>query len=222
MYNSNGPPRGFNVTADQSSYDLVSKDIIVCSDLGTYNLDKTVYSFNLGTDNINNIYKAELVSATIKFNNFINTEVVNKTLILSIPHMNQNTFRVAGNNGNGNSGNNSTQSQIFCQVPDNNTPLTPSSLTSNNIISLFISGKMFDTVQYYNPPINKINFIDVSWYTPNANVVPVDISGSSGTINTFYFTLRIYYFQKRNNTSSFSTSVFNYAGSGTIDSIFNV
>lgn len=222
MYNSNGPPKGFNVTADQSSYDLVSKDIIVCSDLGTYNPDKTVYSFNLGTDNINNIYKAELVSATIKFNNFINTEVVNKTLILSIPHMNQNTFRVAGNNGNGNSGNNSTQSQIFCQVPDNNTPLTPASLTSNNIISLFISGKMFDTVQYYNPPINKINFIDVSWYTPNANVVPVDTSGSSGTINTFYFTLRIYYFQKRNNTSSFSTSVFNYAGSGTIDSIFNV
>ena len=220
MYNSNGPPRGFNVTADQSSYDLVSKDIIVCSDLGTYNLDKTVYSFNLGTDNINNIYKAELVSATVKFNNSINTEVVNKTLILSIPHMNQNTFRVAGNNGNGNSGNNSTQSQIFCQVPDNNTPLTPTNLISNNIISLFISGKMFDTVQYYNPPINKINFIDVSWYTPNANIVPVDTSGSSGTINTFYFTLRIYYFQKRNNTSSFSTSVFNYAGSGTIDSIF--
>ena len=220
MYNSNGPPKGFNVTADQSSYDLVSKDIIVCSDLGTYNPDKTVYSFNLGTDNINNIYKAELVSATVKFNNFINTEVVNKTLILSIPHMNQNTFRVAGNNGNGNSGNNSTQSQIFCQVPDNNTPLTPSGVTSNNIISLFISGKMFDTVQYYNPPINKINYIDISWYTPNANIVSVDTLGAPGTINTFYFTLRIYYFQKRNNTSSFSTSVFNYAGSGTIDSIY--
>ena len=29
MYNSNGPPRGFNVTQDQSSYDLVFKDIII-------------------------------------------------------------------------------------------------------------------------------------------------------------------------------------------------
>jgi hypothetical protein len=79
---------------------------------------------------------------------------------------------------------------------------------------------MFDTVQYYNPPINKINFINLSWFTPNGTPVPVDTAGASGTINTFYFTLRIYYFQKRNNTSSFSTSLFNYAGSGTIDSIF--
>lgn len=224
MYNSNGPPKGFNITSDQSSYDLVSKDIIVCSDLGSPNPDKTVYSFNLGTDNINNIYKAELVSASIKFNTSINTEVINKTLILSIPHMNQNTFYVAGNNNgsnaNGTYGNTPTQSQIFCQVPDNNTPLTPIGVLSNNIISLYISGKMFDTVQYYNPPINRINFIGVSWFTPNANVVPVDTSGASGTINTFYFTLRIYYFQKRNNTSSFSTSLLNYAASGTDDSIF--
>jgi hypothetical protein len=220
MYNSNGPPKGFNVTSDQSSYDLVSKDIIVCSSLGSPNGDKTVYSFNLGTDNINQIYKAELVSATIKFNTSINSEVQNQTLLLSIPQMNQNTFRMAGNNISGNIGNNTTQSQIFCQVPDNCTPLTPGTLTPNNIISLFIGARMFDSVQYYNPPINKVNSIDVSWFTPNANVVPVDLSGATGTINKFYFTLRIYYFQKRNNMSAFSTSVFNYAATGTLDSIY--
>lgn len=220
MYNSNGPPRGFNVTSDQSSYDLVTKDIIICSSLGTSYADKTVYSFNLGTDNINQIYKAELVSATIKFNDSINSEVENQTLLLSIPQMNQNTFRVAGNNLNGNIGNNITQSQIFCQVPDNCTPITPGTLTPNNIISLFIGARMFDSVQYYNPPINKVNFIDVSWFTPNGNPVIVDTEGSSGTINKFYFTLRIYYFQKRNSTSAFSTSVFNYAGAATLDSIF--
>jgi len=216
MYNSNGPPRGFNVTSDQSSYDLVSKDVIICSSLGTVSSDFSQVSFNLGLDNINKIYKAELVSATLKFNTAINTEVINNTILLSIPQMNQNTFRVAGNATK----NNITQSSIFCQVPDNSTPITPGGLTSNNIISLFIGARMFDSVQYYNPPMNKLNTIDVSWYTPSGNVVLVNPSGASGTIYGFYFTLRIYYFQKRNNTSDFSTSVFNYAGAGTIDTIF--
>ena len=213
MYNSNGPPKGFNVTADQSSYDLVSKDIIVCSTLGTPNANNTVYTFNLGTDNLNKIYKAELVSAAVKFNTAINTNVVNKTLLLNIPQLNQNTFYVAGN------GTNQVQSQIFCQIPDNCTPLTPGTLTANNIISLYIGARMFDTVQYYNPPINKVNHIEVSWAAPNGTVIGLD-SSTSGTINSFYFTLRVYYFQKRNNTSFFSTSVFTNTGTGTLDSIF--
>jgi hypothetical protein len=213
MYNVNGPPKGFNVTGDQSSYDLVSKDIIVCSTLGTPNANNTVYTFNLGTDNLNQIYKAELVSAAVKFNTTINTNVVNKTLLLNIPQLNQNTFYVAGN------GTNQVQSQIFCQIPDNCTPLTPGTLTTNNIISLYIGARMFDTVQYYNPPINKVNHIDVSWAAPNGTVIGLDPS-ASGTINSFYFTLRVYYFQKRNNTSFFSTSVFTDTGTGTLDSIF--
>ena len=32
MFNVNGPPRGQNVTADQSSYDIIYKDIIVKSE----------------------------------------------------------------------------------------------------------------------------------------------------------------------------------------------
>jgi hypothetical protein len=215
MYNSNGPPKGFNVTSDQASYDLVSKDVIVCSSLGTISPDKTTVSFNLGLDNINQIYKAELVSATVVFDSSINQFVKNQTLILSIPQLNQNTFRVAGNATK----NNITQSSIFCQIPDNCTPITPGGLTPNNILSLYIGARMFDTVQYYNPPINKINTIDVLWFAPNSTSVLVD-SGTSGNISSFYFTLRIYYFQKRNNTSTFSTSVFNYAGTGTLDSIF--
>ena len=78
---------------------------------------------------------------------------------------------------------------------------------------------MFDTVQYYNPPINKINHISVSWAAPNGTVIDVNPS-NSGSINTFYFTLRVYYFQKRNNTSLFSTSVLTNTGTGTLNSIF--
>ena len=214
MYNSNGPPKGFNVTSDQSSYDLVSRDIIVCSSLGTMSQDNSFLSFNLMIDNINQIYKAELVSATVVFDSSVNQFVKNKTLLLSIPQLNQNTFRVAGNR----TGTNSTQSSIFCQIPDNCTPLTPGNLTPNNIISLYIGARMFDTVQYYNPPINKINNIDVSWFAPDGTNIPVD--SVPGNISSFYFTLRIFYFQKRNNTSSFSTSVFNYAGDATSGTIF--
>jgi hypothetical protein len=250
MYNVNGPPRGFNVTSDQSSYDLVYKDIIISSTLGTPNSDLTTYSYILGTDNINQIYKAELVSATVKFNTAINPLVVNQTLILSIPQLNYNTYSIAGNVPTGNisgisnpvynqdyiggtsfaprlvnglynnQGTMLTQGQIFCQIPDNNTPLTPNPLVSNNIISLLIGAKMYDCTQYYNPPLNKINKIDINWFTINGDPILVNASGASGTINTFYFTLRIHYFEKRNNTSAFSTSIFNYAGTGTTDSIF--
>ena len=212
MYNSNGPPKGYNVTSDQSSYDLVSNDIIIDSTLGSFNSDHSVCTFNLNTDNINKIYKTELISATVAFKNKINDKVKNSTLILSIPQLNQNTFKVASKNS-------SSQSHIFCQIPDNCTPLTPGTLTTNNIISLFIGARMFDTVQYYNPPINKVNTIDISWFATNG--IPV-LAGdaSDGDITKFYFTLRMYYFQKRNNVSSFSTSVFNYGGTGTLDSVF--
>jgi len=220
MYNSNGPPKGFNVTSDQSSYDLVSKDIIVTSSIGTSSQGGNVYSFNLGTDNLNQIYKAELVTAAVKFNTAIPSSVQNQTLLVSIPQLNQNTFRVATNaSGINNGGNASVQSQIFCQIPDNYTPLALPTST-NNTISLYIGARMFDTVQYYNPPINKVNHIDVSFFDPTGAPISVNTSGSSGTIYSFYFTLRIYYFQKRNNISSFSTSVFTNGASGTIDSIF--
>ena len=215
MFNMNGPPKGYNVTTDQSNYDLITKDIIVTSNLGIPDQLKTSYRYQLRTDNINRIYKAELISATVKFNSAIPPSVINKTLLLSIPQLNGNTNVVAGNNNIGVIG------DFFTQVPDNCTPLTPTTLTSTNTISLFIGARMYDSVQYYNPPIDKINQIDVNWIDQYGTNIVVDSSGSSGSINSFYFTLRIYYFQKRNNVSSFSYSIPNFAASGTDDSIFN-
>jgi len=242
MYNSNGPPRGSNVVSDQSSYDLVYKDIIINSTLGTQN--GNTISFNLSTDSMNQVYKAELISATVKFNTAINTNVQNNCLILSIPQLNGTSTRVAGNTtssnpavnqvfnpatntyepvdvitANSGQGSNIVQGAIFCQIPDNNTPLTAASLTSNNTISLLIGAKVFETLQFYNPPINKINQIDVTWFDTQSNQIVLSNS-TSGAINKYYFTLRIHYFQKRYNTTAFSTSVYNNVGTGTMDSIF--
>jgi hypothetical protein len=219
MFNMNGPPRGSNVTNDQSSYDLVYRDIIINSSLGTNN--NSTFSYNLSTDSINQVYKVELVSASIKFNTAIPTNIQNRCIILNIPQLNGNTCRVAGNVSSSNSsqGSNVVQGAIFCQIPDNNTPLTSGSVTSNNIISLLIGSHTYDSIQFYNPPISRINTIDVSWFDTLSNQILIDPS-TSGAINTFYFTLRVHYFQKRYNTTSFSTSVFTNADTGTLDSIF--
>ncbi len=203
MENSNGPPRGANVTSDQSSYDLIYNDIIISSDLGVPSPNKTVYRYKLN-NSLNSIYKAELVSATIKFNQSITAEIINQTLILSIPQLNGNTYTIAGINKDTFK---AVQSDIFTQIPDNCTPLTLSSQVPNNIISLLIGARVYDCVQYYNPPLSKVNKIDIKWFSPQGNVIPVDSSGGSGTINKFYFTLRVYYFQKRLQISSFSTNI---------------
>lgn len=238
----NGPPRGSNVTNDQSSYDLIYRDVIISNNLGTNN--GGIFTYNLGTDSINNIYKAQLISASIKFNGAIPSSIENRCILLNIPQLNGNTCKIAGNTTNTNTatnqvynpttgqynpvsvnsqttgqGNNIVQSAIFCQIPDNNTPLTSGSVTSNNIISLLIGSHTFESIQFYNPPISKLNTINVSWFDPVANQILIDPS-TSGTINTFYFTLRIFYFQKRYSVSSFSTSVFTNADTGTLDSIF--
>ena len=75
MFNMNGPPRGSNTTSDQSSYDLIYKDFVISSMVGTVSPDFKVYSYNLPSDNINQLYKAELVSATVKFNQDVSGSV---------------------------------------------------------------------------------------------------------------------------------------------------
>ena len=213
MFNMNGPPRGANVSSDQSSYDLIYRDIILNSSLAS--LSNNVYSFNMQVDNIEKVYKAEMIAATIAFSSAIPTNIKNSCLIVNIPQLNGNTARVAGNikQGNPQQGTNSTQGSIFCQIPDNNTPLTPTSATSNNIISLIVGPHMYDSIQFYNPPISNLNRLDLSFYDTQSNQV------ASSSLTSFYFTIRFHYFQKRNSTTAFSTPVVNYM-SGMTDSAF--
>ena len=213
MFNMNGPPRGANVNSDQSSYDLIYRDIILNSNVAT--LSNNVYSFNLQTDNVNKIYSAEIITATIAFASAIPTNVRNQCVILNIPQLNGNTTRMASNvtAGNPSQGSLATAGNIFCQIPDNNTPLIIGANASTNIISLFIGYHKFEAIQYFNPPISNLNKLNVSLLDPLGNTI------ASGSITSFYFTIRLHYFQKRNSATAFSTPVVNYI-SGMTDSAF--
>jgi len=213
-FNMNGPPRGANVSNNQSSYDIIYKDIIFNSNLATVN--GNVYSFNLQTDNIDRIYSAELNAAIIVFASTIPTNIKNQCVILNIPQLNGRVTTIASNvtPGNSSQGTLSTQGSIFCQIPENNTPLLIGTNPSNNTISMFIENHKYESIQYYNPPISNLNRIDISLSDPLGNVV------ASSSITSFYFTIRFNYFQKRNSSTAFSTPTLNYY-SGITDSAFS-
>jgi hypothetical protein len=213
MFNVNGPPRGANVSSDQYSYDLIYKNVIFNSNLATIN--NNIYSFTLDTDNINKIYSTELVNATIAFDSAIPNNIINQCVILNIPQLNGTTTTMASNviAGNNSQGNLPNQGNIFCQVPDNNTPLIIGTNPSNNIISMFIQNRNFEAMTFYNPPISNINKLSISFHDPLGNIVP------SSSITSFYLTIRFNYFQKRNSTTAFSVPVVNFM-SGITDSAF--
>ena len=220
MYNANGPPRGSNVTADQSSYDLLYRDVILNSVNGTLNSNSQTVSFNMTLDNVNNIYKAELITAVVHFQTTIPTNIRYNSLIVSIKQLNGKTLVIAGNVTSANSslGNNSVQGEIFCQIPDFSSALT---LSTSDTISLYIGPHMYESIQYYNPPISKINRLDIQLYDQYTNLLNIPAtSPQSGDVLSFYFTLRIYYLQKRNTISSISVPLFTYSGTGTQDSLF--
>jgi len=241
MYNANGPPGGSNVTANQSSYDLLYRDVILNSVNGTLNTNSQTVSFNMSLDNVNNIYKAELTAATVHFQTSIPTNIRYNSLIVSIPQLNGKTLVIAGNTSGTNinqiqvpgsnppvytnvsgtinsQGNNQVQGEIFCQIPDFSSALT---LSTTDTISLYIGPHMYESIQYYNPPISKINRLDIQLYDQYTNLLNINPTiPQAGDVLTFYFTLRIYYLQKRNTISSISIPLFTYGGTGTMDSSF--
>ena len=80
---------------------------------------------------------------------------------------------------------------------------------------------MYESIQYYNPPISKINRLDIQLYDQYTNLLNIPAtSPQSGDVLSFYFTLRLFYLQKRNTISSISIPLFTYSGSGTMDSSF--
>jgi hypothetical protein len=210
MYSINGPPKGANVTSNQGAYDIVYKDIIV--NKNGLNGSKSNFIFQLG-NYFEQIYKAEMISGTIKFDGGIPVNVINSTFILSIKDLNGGIINIAQDPGTTNSG-----IGIFCQIPDNFTPLANASdLIPRNTISSFINNSPFTAMQFYNPPIGNINKFDISFYDLYGTNLLIS---ASNFIISFYLTIRIYYFQKRNATTAFSTALQTFSPSGTTDSLF--
>ena len=94
---------------------------------------------------------------------------------------------------------------VFCQIPNNTL------MSSIDVKTIQNQPCVWSGIQFYNPPLSKLLKLDINWYSEEGELI---------NILDNCFTIRIYYFQKRNNTTAFSTGIFNYAASGTIDSIF--
>jgi hypothetical protein len=96
--------------------------------------------------------------------------------------------------------------RIFCQIPNN------SFTSSSNVKTLLNQPSFYSSIQFYNPTINEVNRFNVTWYNENGNLL---------NILEHCFTIRIYYFQKRNVGTDFSIPVVTNTPSGYIDSIFS-
>ena len=121
------------------------------------------------------------------FSNCIVSGVVltDAKLYLSLGKLNGDTCTVVQdqNNSYGN------VPSIFCQVPNNTTVSSASTKTLLN------QPNSFSAIQFYNPPISKLNRFEVKWYNDRGK--PVSILDHS-------FTIRVYYFQKRLDTTDFA------------------
>jgi hypothetical protein len=122
-----------------------------------------------------------------QFSNCIISDVVltNCKLFLSLGKLNGNTCNVVPDQSNG-QGN---VPCMFCQIPNNTT------VSSHSVKTLLNQPSVYSSIQFYNPPISKLNKMEIKWYTDTGNLV---------RILDHCFTIRVYYFQKRLDTTDFS------------------
>jgi len=139
-----------------------------------------------------------------QFNNTIASDLVltNCNIYLSLGKMNSNTIQFVSNE---NRNIPSNISSIFCEIPNNIT------VSSASVKTLLNQPCVWSSENFYNPPIPEITKLEITWY---------DEIGTLININEHCFTIRVYYLQKRNQTTAFSTPVFTYSATGTMDSIF--
>jgi len=123
-----------------------------------------------------------------QFSNSIISDLVltNCKLYLSLGKLNGNTCNIIPDQCDNNIGN---VPPIFCQVPNNTT------ISSHSVKTLLNQPSNYSSIQFYNPPISKLNKLEIKWYTDTGNLV---------RILDHCFTVRIHYFQKRLNTTDFS------------------
>lgn len=124
-------------------------------------------------------------------------------LFLSLGQLDGNTVSLVSNN---NPTDNTSVPQIFCQIPNN------SYTSSANVKTLLNQPNVYSSIQFYNPVLNDVNRFHVRWYSENGKLL---------NILEHCFTIRIYYFQKRNSGTDFSIQVVTNTPSGYINSAFS-
>jgi hypothetical protein len=123
-----------------------------------------------------------------QFSNCIMSDVVltNCKLFLSLGKLNGDTCNIVPDQTGNNIGN---VPPVFCQIPNNTT------VSSRSVKTLLNQPHNYSSIQFYNPPLSKLNKLDIKWYTDTGELV---------RILNHCFTIRIYYFQKRMDTTDFS------------------
>lgn len=121
------------------------------------------------------------------FSNCILSEVVltHCKLYLSLGKLNGDTCNLTPDEN----GTDKNVPPVFCQVPNN------TCVSSASVKTLLNQPHNFSAIQFYNPPISKVNKLEIKWYTEDGSLV---------RILDHCFTVRIYYFQKRIDTTDFS------------------
>jgi len=119
-----------------------------------------------------------------------NQVLTNDKIYLSLGKLNGNTCNIVSTqNDPSGSGN---VPDIFCQIPNN------TCVSSSSVKTMLNQPKVYSAIQFYNPVINKLNVLDIAWYTENGSLV---------RILNHSFTIRVYYFQKRMNGTDFSIPI---------------
>jgi hypothetical protein len=139
-----------------------------------------------------------------QFNNSIASDLVltNCNIYLSLGKLNSNTIQFVSNE---NANIPSNISSIFCEIPNNIT------VSSASVKTLLNQPSRWSSENFYNPPIPDLRKLEILWY---------DEIGNPININEHCFTIRIFYLQKRNQTTAFSVPFFTNTGTGTMNSIF--
>ena len=130
------------------------------------------------------------LSSDFLFSNCILSDVVltHCKLYLSLGKLNGDTCNITPDEN----GTDKNVPPIFCQVPNN------TCVSSASVKTLLNQPHNFSAIQFYNPPISKVNKFEVKWYTDSGKLV---------RILDHCFTIRIHYFQKRIDTTDFSYPV---------------
>ena len=159
---------------------------------------------NINTDSNGNLYVTTAVpgnygsyngttvplNVDCAFSNCILSDVVltHCKLYLSLGKLNGDTCNITPDeNGTG-----KNVPPVFCQVPNN------TCVSSAAVKTLLNQPHNFSAIQFYNPPISKVNKLEIKWYTDDGSLV---------RILNHCFTIRIYYLQKRIDTTDFSIPI---------------